>query len=144
MGWSLSHIRCHMERRCTYRTSQDITPKDRTSKDIRSRPQNIQASKRPNYKTSQASKRPSPKTSQMQNVQPSKRPKPQNVPSPKRSQKQNVPSLKRPKCPGIRDQVVQVFIFLFLIIFSKQTTHFFQNYIKEHYHEIYYNFVFCF
>jgi hypothetical protein len=67
-------------------------PKYKTSKDITSKLQYVPASKRPSLKTSQASKRPNPKTSKIQNVpslktsQASKRPKPQNDPSLKTSQ----------------------------------------------------------
>jgi hypothetical protein len=115
------HAACPLCRRCTYKTSKDITSKNRTSKDIRSQPQNVPAPKRPKYKTSQASKRP----------------KPQNVPAPKRpkyktSKPQNDPSLKTSqKCPRIRDQgMCMLSSFHFLLLFSVNRLHTFAELYK--------------
>ena len=55
--------------RCTYKTSQDITPQDKTSQDKTSQVQNV-----PRDKTTQGTKRP-----KGQNVLRTKRPKGQNV-----------------------------------------------------------------
>jgi hypothetical protein len=130
LAFPFLHSKCYnalWKNRCTYKTSKDITSKDRTTKDIRSQSQNVPAPKSPKYKTSKASKRPKPqnvpslKTSQLQNVQNTKRPSLKTSQAPKRPKYKTSQASKRPKCPRIR--VVQVIIFLFLIIFSVNRLH---------------------